>query len=473
VHISRRTAARGAFGLALFLALLRAAIVPAWFADAQYYVQAGRLFREGTVTFAGHLVGDRHIAIGYYQVFVSLFGSSADAVAIALAFAFGIAACLVVTLCFIVGTDVWRTTLAAIALVVVLSLIPIWNSMLTDPLLLVVLLLVLNGVAWLPRARSPLVLVAGIAAVCGVGSGVRPETLVMLIAVLLAILVTRWRGLRLWGRDVGVAGAAFTVGYVLQSFVWYAWVPAPKPATYSAAFVFYLPMYYHAEPQDGPATTALARLEESAGLPLTTDYIGLFPVMAAGAKANAVEETDRLIARAGLELLAAKPRRLLEMFEREGMLYMRRPALTFERSTDSWDSRWQFMRERLRDLDRRRQETSAGFGNDAWWRTETLGDRHLGVVVWLRSLLPSWSVLVRLPGMLLLVGLAATIVSVLFRRESAAPALAACLFVIGAFVVTNFSQGFDQRYSEIWRYLSLVMVALATLTWPRPALTNT
>jgi hypothetical protein len=472
VRMTRRRAAGYVLGLAALLAIARAASVPAWFADAQYYVQAGRLFHQGNVTFAGHLVGDRHVAIGYYQIFQSVFGSSADSVAIALAFTFAIAAGLVIGLCFQVGAGVWLPALTAAGLVLVLAVIPIWNSMLTDPLLLVLVLFVLNGVAWWPRVRSRWWMIAVLGAICGLGYGVRPETLVLLIAVMLAGAVAYWQGIRSWAREGVTVLAAFAVGYAVQSAAWHVWIPAPKPPTYSAAFLFYLPMYYHAEPGDGPATAALARLEESAGLPLTSDFIGLFPVMAAGAKAHAVKETDRLIARAGLELLTAKAGRLLAMFGREGVQYLRRPGLTVERSTDPWDARWRFMRDRLRDLDQRREQTSAGFGNDAWWRTETLADRHVSMVVWLRSWLPSWSMLLRLPGVLLVCGLAATAVSIAFARQHCAPCLTACLFVIGAFIITNFSQGFDPRYSETWRYLSLVMIALTVLAWPQRALTN-
>ena len=127
------------------------------------------------------------------------------------------------------------------------------------------------------------------------------------------------------------------------------------------------------------------------------------------------------------------------------------------------------MRERLQALDQRREETSARFGNDAWWRTETLGDQHVPLVVRLRSWLPSWSMVLRLPGVLLLCGFAATLVSLVFRRQQSSATLTACLFVLGAFVITNFSQGFDARYSEIWRYLSLVMVGLTILAWPARA----
>jgi hypothetical protein len=275
-----------------------------------------------------------------------------------------------------------------------------------------------------------------------------------------------------WLRESAVVIAALAVGYATQAVAWHLWVPAPKPETYSAAFLFYLPMYYHAEPGDGPATAALARLEETAGLPLTSEFIGLFPVMAAGAKTNSVNETDRLIARAGLELVRAKPRRLLAMFAKEGVSYLTKPQWEFHRDTDPWDQRWQFMRERLRALDMRREEVSAGFGNDAWWKTETLADRHLSPIEGLRAWLPSWSFVMRLPGVLLSIGLASTVVALVWRRQRSTPIVATCLFIIGAFVLTNFSQGFDPRYSEIWRYLSLVIVAFTALTWPNPALTN-
>jgi hypothetical protein len=114
--------------------------------------------------------------------------------------------------------------------------------------------------------------------------------------------------------------------------------------------------------------------------------------------------------------------------------------------------------------------TSAGFGHDARWRTETLGDRHVPFVAYLRSALPPWSVVLRLPGGLLVLGLASTAAALAFRRARAGPALTASLFVIGALVITNFSQGFDPRYSEIWRYLSAVVVGLTVLTWRDAAL---
>jgi hypothetical protein len=464
--MTRRRALCSVLGLAVLLAALRSAAVPEWYPDAQYYVQAGRLFRQGTVTFAGNLVGDRHLAIGYYQIFQALFGPSADSVAIALSVAFGAAACLIATLCFIAADGAWRPALIAVSLIVVLSLMPIWNSTLTDPLLLVLVLLVLNGVACLSRDFPSWLVMVGIGALCGFGYGVRPETVVMLIAVALSSLLLNWRGVSTSGRELVVLVASFTAGFMLQSAAWYAWIPAPKPDTYSAAFAFYLPMYYNAEPSDGPATAALDRLEESAGLPLTTKYIGLFPVMAAGVKAHAVKETDRLIAQAGIELLEAKPRRLLVMFARDGALYLTYPKLDLERHTDPWDQRWTFMRGRLQALDQRREETSALFGNDAWWRTATLGDQHLPLVVRLRSWLPPWTMVLRLPGVVILCGFAATLVSLVFRRQQSNATLTACLFVLGAFVVTNFSQGFDARYSEIWRYLSLVMVGLTILAWP-------
>ncbi|HKE82597.1 MAG TPA: hypothetical protein VKB50_02540 [Vicinamibacterales bacterium] len=472
MRMTRERAVRCVLGLAALLTVIRCASVPVWYADSQYYLQAGRLFRQGTVTFAGNLVGDRHLSIAYYQVFQSLFGPSADSVAIALSVAFGATACLVTGLCFEVGAGIWRPTLVAAGLILILALNPIWNSMLTDPLLLLILLVALAVLTWLPRTTSPIWSIAAIGVICGFGYGVRPETIIMFIAVVLTRLLVGGLSVPRWIGESAIAVIAMTAGYAAQNVAWSLWVPAPKPDTYSAAFAFYLPMYYNAEPQDGPAVAALDRIEASAGMPLTTQYIGLFPVMAAGVRSNAVKDTDRLIARAGFELLAAKPGRVLAMLLREGTTYLTRPKLGLEFDTDSWDARWQTMRERLRALDKRREAVSADFVNDAWWATESVSDRHVPMVARLRTWLPSWSAALSIPGLVLIIGILSAIVAVVRRQACSAPIVATGLFVVGAFVVTDFSQGFAARYSEIWRFLSLVILGLTSLTWRSGALTN-
>lgn len=452
-----------AIALALVIAALRAATVPAWFADAQYYTQAGRLWQNGVVTFAGHLVGDRHLAILYYQFFQNTLGPSADSAAVALAVAFACAACLVVTNCFLVARGSVGPAVCSSLLITVLAFLPIWNSPLIEPLLLVILLAVIALIELTRRPRWRTLAITAIGVISGLGFGVRPETVVMLIALTLTGLALARVGYRLRLLDIALLWLAFAVSYAAQGALWRSWIPVPKPDTYSAAFVFYLPMYYLGTPNDGPASAALDEMEASAGLPLTTKFIGLFPVMAAGAKAHKVAETDRLVALAGLELIRAHPFRLASQFFSEGVKYFQSPTLSFESHTDSWERRWDDMRVRLRGLDARREEVSAGFGNDAWWRTETLADRRVAFVTQLRAILPSWSGVIRLPGSVLLLGLAATLLVLMRKPEHAVTMVAVSLYVTGVWILSSFSQGFDPRYSEVWRYLALLVVGLTCL----------
>jgi hypothetical protein len=438
---------------------------PSWYGDAQYYVQSGRLWAEGIVTYAGSRIGDRYVVVWLYQQAVERLGASLDALSIALAMAFLVAALAVIYLLHTIGASPRRAALASILAVAVLAtegnverLAPFMKIPMTEALFLTAMLLAVA--CWWAVVRGGghgLAALGAIGLFVGLAATLRSESPLLLGAFAAAMLLRRGPGqTRRQLVAITVMLTCGAAGWLATPRGWPLLFPGERPPTYRWMYLVYYPMFYLHDPAAGPANAALARL----GTPRPENVPLITQMIRRGYLDGRVAEVDGLFLRGFVEILRQHPGRVLGFMAKEIGMHAVEPRLATGIDRRTFAERWTASRGALETLDARRIEASAPQGNDAFWATATLGDRRLAFADLARRSAPHWWPIVTLPGWLL--PLSAAVVIARWRRAGPGRVVAAIflLYAVVTVTLTAAAQGYHERYA----HFPLILSALALLT---------
>jgi hypothetical protein len=453
--------------LAFVLAAMVASFVPEFFNDSQYYVQAGPLWLHGDVTFAGSLIGSRHLAVLAYLVPRLIFGESLHVISLTLAainLAFNI--CVIALAASYLGRTRVSQFAAAVIMLVTFAT-PIWNSPLTDNLLVLaaaVGLVIRQLFCISTRSKTQYFGLLLLGITCGLFTGLRSEAAIVWVSCVatwaLCSSPVEARAKRTIGIALStVAFAAFTMA---QPFLFVSWTGVSRPAQLTGLLLFYKPLTLYASADAGPASAVLAEwLKPPAG----TDKTPITPMFYAagrGDKEAGPEKTSRILFTAGLEVMKQRPAEVLQSTLSDIGVYLTAPVGRFVLDGRTTSERLAETRAQLKQIDELRVSSAQWLNEDSHWPVSALSNRPGAVPAWqdwLRNALPAQPI-ANLPGWLFSLLLAIGILIVVGLNRWSSPMAVSILVILCLIPLTAFSQGYVLRYWLPWHVLLLLTFPL-------------
>lgn len=447
----------------LLLAGLRAAQVPEFHLDAQYYVQSALLWPRGEVTFAASLIGGRDLVVLIWHVAFGAWGNHLEALSAALACVYGLT-CLALALgIFRLEPRAAPAAVASIAVAIAAWPLSIWSTPASDAPGAMAMAMLWSLSTVIGASRIGMVALAALGFVAALSLRLRSE-LVVLAVVAVAAGFSEPGLRRRAAAALSVAVAAIATGAIASAQLWSLWVPVARPDMYAAIFPVYRAFDDFAIGANGPASR---RLADELGLG-PQDDLPFWDSIARTYVSHGVRASDRLVGRAGLEAMARDPATFVRNALHDacaepcggGSLL---PGLAVARIEPG--AAFASARASLERLDELRRTASPRFAGDATWPTASLADARHGTLARWQSAWP-WHARWTLPraapwigGIVLLA--AAWLLRGRLARALAAPAIYGVI-VAGLAAAT---QGPIARYVE-----AAVLLQFAALAAALPAL---
>jgi hypothetical protein len=461
--------------LALVLSALIASRVPEFTnKDSQYYIQAGPLWLHGNVKYSGSFVGSRHLAILTYLLPRLVFGESLSVIALTLAainLAFNL--CVAALAAAYIGRGRLSLVVAAIVMLAA-SAAPIWNSPLTDNLLVLtaaVALLIRQRLCMSARPRMQYFGVSILGLACGILMGWRSEAAIIWVMCLATWAICRAPIEAGAKRVTGIAlsVAAFVIFTMAQPLLFRAWTGVERPAQLTGLLLFWKPLdLFHAgrlAPRSsrdiGPANATLAGwLKPPHGM----SEIPIDPMFYAsgfGEKEVGDAKTSKVFLQAGLELVMRRPLSVLRSTFTDAVVCLSSQDATFDLDERTNSERLAATLAQLHRIDEVRVRAAEWLNGDSHWPVFKLAESPSAVPAWqtwlksvlppqLQAYLPAWAFdFLLLAGTLIVIGLG--------RWES--PLAVSIPVILCLVFLTAFSQGYALRYWLIW-------YAILILTFP-------
>lgn len=453
------------------MATVIAGEVPIIGKDAQYYLQAGGLWAEGKVSYAGSHIGTRIFPVLYYYFFEWALGPSIDSVSVSLGVLFLIFCGAAAWLCYD-GLKYETLRASAFLLIVGIAFVWIdWRRPQTEPFIVILALVCLVLTQKSFRTDNffrQWLLLCIAAAICGVGLGFRTESLILLISIMIVwLLASVARRTKI--NALGVSAAmvvAFTAGSFAPSLAFRALSGQPMPQQLSGYFVFFHPVEAFGNASFGPASAVLADFGRDllAEAPRPIDIEPIRLGLSGAYNSKGAKYASDLYMAAGFETVAAIPATVIADVASSTLVYLatRPGAYKIDRRND--DVAMSATRERLAEIDSERLEQSTWrFPGDYSRPTATIVDNRTAASPILKAIetphlllsLPAWAVAL-LTGVVLIASL----------RSGGSPWIVAvaALFYIGSVLAAAVTQGFVDRY---WLAASLPLMATIVLSTTR------
>lgn len=453
------------------LAIVVTSEVPIIGKDAQYYVQAGSLWADGKVSYAGSLIGMRIFPILYFYFFQFVFGASIDSVSISLGVLFLAFSATTVWFCYDnVRSEPLRAS--AFLIIVIVGFVWIdWRRPQTEPFMVILAIggLTLAGKAIRSRALSVQAGVLGsIALLCGAGLGIRTECLILFLAVVLVWLtVGALRHEKTMALAVtGLMIVLFAIGSQAPKLAFKAFTGQDMPAQLTGYFVFFHPVEAFGNASYGPASTELEKLGKIllSQAPKTFDMEPIRLGLSGAYNLYGPKYASDLYMRAGFETVAAIPTQIAADIASSALTYLATKPFSYRMDWRRDDVAMIATGERLASIDKERLELSQWrLLGDFRWPTATIVDNRTSLSTVINAIdvphvlwsLPAWVV-------------AALTIAALFisARTGSGPWLVgiAALLYVGSCLAAAITQGFIDRY---WLAASLPLMATIVVAFAR------
>ncbi len=446
----------------IILSCIKLSHIPEFVKDAQYYVQSALLWPSGKVSFAGNLIGERHLTVWYYHFFLKAFGYSLDSLSIALTILFALNSLCILAMSLLLFNHPLLVFIVSTTLNLISFCTSIWNFPATEATFTLansfILLIWMNAVLNLIHIKRFLFFVCFCSLLAGFLSNFRPGNSLFIIGIFIAIL---FFNKQIFSRQVVsqnllktyrwislisvITLLTFKLGSLCSIVSWRFWVPVDKPPTYFYAFIFFHPIHNYANGSNGLSSkNVLQEMNLN-----SNEKIDFWQTLGFTFTKHGMKSSDTIMRNLGLEVLKKHPLKVIRDTAISIKYYITEPSFEFKVLTYNYEKQWDNSRKVLKEYDRVRIDDSQRFGKDAHVDTASLAFYKLPLINLLREFIPSFKVNLKVPGVLFILMLLSIIVLLVKQKYYLFilffPVLTFCF---GTLIIAAFSQGFVSRYGE-------------------------
>ena len=438
---------------------LKLTTVPEVYRDAQAYIQSALFWPEGKVSpFFASLMGDRHLTIWYYHIFLRFFGHSIDALTIALSGLYLINSLAIMCSAFLMISRPFGAFIISSGINFLSYFLQTWNFPSTEPTSTVAVTCMI--LLWSITIRHQKNILLWFA--CAFGAGFLDYTRQGLILFLGGIIITsiaigisrRWRKRRLILTILMLMIGLYAGGFLGRS-AWVLWIPVPKPYSYKKTYLTgAIARWGHYS--EGPTGQALARtMGVEPHTRIDAWRVAMFTFSQYGP-----QQSDTLSFDLAKETIKAHPNEFIRFTAQTFVKYLTHRG-NFALSIQPYHQQYALFAQRLAKYDKSRVTDQLKYGlKDDYYttKTEKITAQHLPIITAIRKYIPAHRFSFELPGVVLLI----LPVVLLVHRKYWIWCLPFLTYAWGGCFLAAFTQVYAARYLHptslngwflLWMYL--------------------
>lgn len=449
--------------------------------DTYTYLRAALLWPQGRGMFLASFVGDRHLAVSYYRLFLDMLGVSLDSLSLALANLYALTGMMVVALAFLLMQRPGFAFLLAAMTNIVMFGSQLFFFTLTEPVFIASnTLLVLVWVLALRYKHLRWVLLCLASAAAGFFSYIRQGTVLFVVGMLLTLgaawvlerrLVPKTQPNRLKMIVVAILAttvllSAYALGASAGAAAWRLWIPFEKPPSQRFVFAMNRAVTKYVGCDNGPASHLACEL---AGMAPNDPRVGghVWSVWVLNTLRTSYDllgpsATDRLMRDVALESIARQPLQVVGEAILNFGRYFLEPLPTVAFLGQNYDEQRQVTADHIMDWDRTATQSLWTAGERP--QLGVLLAARLPILTEFRRVSPPIRMLIILPGLVISGMLVSETVLFARRRQTLWMAfLPFCFYVVISMGIAAFAQGFGGRFSEPFRLLGIFVIGATLL----------